>query len=303
MAGHVPELIEFLIKNGCKAQVVSISRLAEIESSLIELKSLGLVNADFYPELTRYFNFDFKAALPGATSIIIAASPQPPTRVLFGNRAVIIPPTYIYSDIWKKQLKLVTDFLKPHGYQVARARLPFKTLAMRSGLGRYGRNNICYIPGMGSFHRLGAFYSDMPCEEENWGAPRAMKLCQTCTSCMDNCPTRCIPADRFLVHADRCLTHFNESGNPLPVWLNPEWHNALLGCMICQEVCPLNKEFLRKTQDAIKNFTRAETEEILAGTPLENLKAETLVKLESLCLADSDVYPLLKRNLALLIRK
>jgi len=301
MAAHISELIESLANNGCKAQVVSISRLAEAESALIELKRSGAVNADFYSELTRYLNFDYQAALPQARSIIVAASPQLSTQVLFGSHAVIIPPTYIYSEIWKKQLELVAGFLQPRGYHVARARLPFKTLAVRSGLGKYGRNNICYITGMGSFFRLAAFYSDMPCEHDGWGAPEMMKLCQTCKLCRDKCPTGCISADRFLIHADRCLTHFNESENPLPGWIKPEWHNALLGCMKCQKVCPLDKELLEKPEDAIEKFTVAETEEILAGTPLENLRPATVTKLESLCLADSDVYPILKRNLSLLI--
>ncbi|RJO60541.1 MAG: epoxyqueuosine reductase [Dehalococcoidia bacterium] len=301
MPRPISELIESLAKNGCKAQVVSISRLAEAESALLELKRSGSISTDFYPELTKYFDFDYKAALPEARSIVIVASPQLPTRVFFGSHAVIIPPTYIYLDIWKKQTELVTDFLRPRGYHVARARLPFKTLAARSGLGRYGRNNICYIPGMGSFFRLAAFYSDMPCKDDGWGAPKVMKLCQTCKLCMDKCPTGCIPADRFLIHADRCLTHFNESENPLPAWLNPEWHNALLGCMICQKVCPLNKELSEKSENAIEKFILAETQEILAGTAQENLRPTTVTKLESLCLADSDVYPILKRNLSLLM--
>jgi epoxyqueuosine reductase len=303
MASLISELIECLAKGGCKAQVVSISRLAEAESALKELTVSGAISAGFYPELTKYFNFDYKAALPEAKSIIVVASPQLPTRVFFGSQAVIIPPTYIYSDICKKQLALVTGFLQPKGYHMARARLPFKTLAVRSGLGRYGRNNVCYIPGMGSFFRLAAFYSNMPCEHDGWGAPKVMKLCQTCKSCMDKCPTGCIPAERFLIHADRCITHFNESGNLLPDWINPEWNNALLGCMVCQMVCPLNKEFLEKILDAKETFNSTETNEILEGTPLENLRPETLVKLESLCLAASDVYPLLKRNLSLLLNK
>ena len=301
MATHTSDLIEYLAKGGCKARVVSISRLVEVESALIGLKRSGAISANFYPELTKYLNFDYKPALPEARSIIVVASPQPPTRVLFDDYAVIIPPTYIYSVIWEKQLNLVTDYLQPRGYRVARARLPYKTLAVRSGLGRYGRNNICYIPGMGSFHRFGAFYSDLPCEDDGWHAPEVMKLCKTCKLCMDKCPTECIPADRFLIYADRCLTHFNESENPIPAWINPDWHNALLGCMVCQKVCPLNKDSLEKIQDAVEKFSKVETDEILAGTTQENLRPATITKLESLCLADIDIYPLLKRNLSLLL--
>jgi epoxyqueuosine reductase len=254
----------------------------------------GEIESDFYPKLARHYNFDHKNTLPHASSIIITASPQPPTRVFFGGHAVIIPPTYIYSDIRQAQLKLVTDFLEPLGYSVARARLPLKALAVRSRLGKYGRNNICYIPGMGSFFRLGAFYSDMPCKEDGWNDPELMKSCLSCKACSEKCPTGCISSDSFVIRADRCLTHFNESENTLPGWIDPAWHNALLGCMVCQEVCPMNKRMLNKTQESPVSFNKAETAAILSGTPLKKLGVATSAKLESLCLADSDVYPLLK---------
>ena len=126
--------------------------------------------------------------------------------------------------------------------------------------GRYGRNNVCYIPGMGSFHRLRAFYSDIPCGDDTWGVPRVLEICQTCPLCWDACPTGCIDAIRFLIHADQCLTHFNESENPLPNRIKPEWYKALLGCLKCQQVCPLNKGVLMQIQDTSESFTRAETE-------------------------------------------
>jgi epoxyqueuosine reductase len=301
MASPNSELIEFLGKNGHKAQVVSVSRLTETESALTQLKQSGAITADFYPEITKYFNFDYKVALPEAESIIIVASPQPPTRVLFNEQSVIIPPTYIYKDIWVEQLRLLKEFLEPSGCHLARARLPFKTLAVRSGLGKYGRNNICYIPGMGSYFRLGAFYSDMPCEDDSWGTAAIMKVCQACELCADKCPTGCISINRFTIQADRCLTHFNENVNPVPDWIKPDWHNALLGCMVCQEVCPVNLEFTQKMHNATERFSKIETDVILSETPQENLGSETLSKLEALCLADSDVYPILKRNLSWLI--
>jgi hypothetical protein len=102
MATHTSELIEYLAKNGYKAQIVSISRQVEVESALIGHKRSGAISPDFYPELNKYLNFDYKSVLPEPRSIIVFTSPQPPTRVFFGDYAVRIPPTYIYSDIRKK---------------------------------------------------------------------------------------------------------------------------------------------------------------------------------------------------------
>jgi epoxyqueuosine reductase len=303
VASVCTELSDFLSATGYTARIVSIARVSELQSLLERLKQDGSVSAAFYPELTRYFNFDYAKSLPGARSIIIIASPQPPTRVAFGDQTVIIPPTYIYRDIWKGQLTAVTEFLEPRGFRVARARLPFKTLAVRSGLAKYGRNNISYIEGMGSFHRLGAFYSDAPCGEDSWNEPQSMRPCQTCKVCLKACPTGCIADDRFLIHADRCLTHFNENEKTLPDWIKAAWHNALLGCMECQKACPVNKPHLGSTREAEVVFSESETRQILDGEPLDTLTPELKAKLESLCLTDEDVYPLLKRNLSLLLKR
>jgi epoxyqueuosine reductase len=99
------------------------------------------------------------------------------------------------------------------------------------------------------------------------------------------------------------LTHFNERENFIPEWINPAWHNSLLGCMICQQACPLDQKLLEKIEERSETFTDIETDEIICGTPKEKLKPATLSKLESLCLAGDDVYPLLKRNLSLLFDK
>lgn len=53
-------------------------------------------------------------------------------------------------------------------YQVTPAVLPKKLLAVYSGLAACGRNDVIYVRGMGSLHRLSAFYSDLPCDVDQW---------------------------------------------------------------------------------------------------------------------------------------
>jgi len=299
-----PVLLEKLHKRGYLARVVKIERVAELESVISKLNAQGMFNPQFYQrELAHYLNFDYKSILPGARSVIVMAAPQPPVYVNFGSHSVVIPPTYVYRDIWEGTLAALNGLLTPQGFKTARARLPLKTLAVRSGLGHYGRNNICYVPGMGSCHRLGAFYSDMPCDSDDWGEPHVMKLCQSCTLCLENCPTHCIRSERFLIDAGNCITYYNEYEDAFPGWLKPEWHNALLGCLVCQKVCPLNKAFMDKATTPEEVFTEEETREILGKTPLSELSPETQAKLYRLCLSDSDVYPLVARNLSFLLRQ
>jgi len=83
---------------------------------------------------------------------------------------LIIPPAYSHTPdkIVKKRL---VEIFTPKGFSVVQTNLPLKTLAVRSGLAKYGRNNITYIDGMGSFYRLVAYYTDIPPQENNWTEP------------------------------------------------------------------------------------------------------------------------------------
>jgi len=52
---------------------------------------------------------------------------------------------------------------------------------------------ISYVPGMGSFLRLIAFYTDYVCDENSWQEAVMMKICEKCFLCRERCPTGCIP--------------------------------------------------------------------------------------------------------------
>jgi epoxyqueuosine reductase len=299
----IHKIQEGIKQSGFKAKIVSIQHLPELQETIEGLVRRGLIDKHLNETYLRFY-FEPPPSLSNARTIVIIAIPQPITRARFEWQGVVynadIPPTYIGKADDARVKDILTSVLEPAGYKLARARLPVKTLAVRNGLARYGRNNISYVPGMGSFHRLVAFYSDCPCEEDNWQEMRALKACENCFQCLENCPTHCITTDRFLVHAENCLTWFNERDNDFPEWIKPEWHNALIGCLRCQLVCPVNKPYLRKIV-AGPPFYEEETELILNRTTIEKLAPETRQKLESI--AYGEMYPLLTRNLSVLIEK
>ncbi len=193
---------------------------------------------------------------------------------------------------------LLKAHLEPQGYQLQKVRLPDKLLAVRSGLAQYGNNIITYAKGMGSFHGPGVFISDLPCEADSWGEPTVLEHCENCNACMKACPTDAIGSDRFQLYAERCLTFHNERSNDFPDWLSPSWHNCLVGCMICQKVCPANKDVVKWTE-AGATFDSEETDLILNGVSEKRLPRETVEKLKK-----QDImryYDVLGRNLRVLI--
>jgi epoxyqueuosine reductase len=282
----IDDLHAHLESNGLKARVVSISRLDELRREIHDRHAQGQFDPGFYQARLDWFSFAPPDDLPGAASIVVVAKPRPQhqARFTWNGRTVtlIIPPTYVHSAAVRQEVAgLLEGWLTPRNYRLTRPRLPVKALAVRGGLAEYGRNNITYVAGMGSFHQLAAFYSDLPCPEDGWREPRMMDRCQTCHACRRACPTGAISSDRFLLRAERCISFLNEqpADVPFPPWVDPSWHNCLVGCMLCQRACPETMPFLEWIE-AGEEFAHDETALLLAGATREQLPPTTFAKLE-----------------------
>lgn len=299
------ELYVQLEKHGYRGKIVSIEHLRELQDEIEGRHKNGELDKEISQRYLQGFNFKVPDSLSDAKSILIVAAPQPQVQVSFNANGkilpVLIPPTYLlYTDTDIKNL--LTNLLEPNGYRLVKAVLPQKLLAVRSGLAQYGKNNITYVPGMGSFHRPVAFYTDFPCLEDNWGTSQSMEQCQTCSACCKVCPVEAIVPDRFLIHVERCITFFNEKEDDFPEWLDPSWHNCLIGCLLCQRSCPANKDFLGWIEKR-EEFSHEETALILQGIPEDELPAETVRKLNKLDIIESEYLDLLPRNLGALFAK
>ena len=296
-------LYESIEKQGFQGKIVSIAHLNELQKEIEVNHKKGLLDEELYDAYLASFDFECHQKLAEVRSLIIVSAPQPQIQVTFVREdtscPAIIPPTYNFSAD-DQVADLLKAYLEPQGYQLRKVRLPEKLLAVRSGLAQYGKNNITYVKGMGSFHRPVVFISDFPCEADSWGEPKVIGQCEKCSACMKACPSDAIGSDRFLLHAERCLTFHNERANDFPEWLSPSWHNSLVGCMICQQVCPANKD-VAKWIDAGAAFDREETALILSAVSDDRLPNETFAKLKKLDMME--YYDVLGRNLRTLIEQ
>src|SRR5271157_1176473 len=289
---------------GYMFRVVDASRSEELFQEINDRHARGEIDAGVYDtELTPNFepapDLDFQPR-----SIFIMAGPSPPISVTFENEArsfsYVIPPTYRYFSDDVHPRTLLAGVLGPRGFKVAKARVPMKLLATRTGLSKYGKNNISYIEGFGSFYRLEAAWSDFPAPSDAWQEPATLDQCSTCKACQKACPTGVIGPDRFLVHVERCLTYFNENKPDFPAWIDPSWHNCLVGCMKCQLICPANKQVKDWIADG-ESFSEEETQLILDNAPREQLSEDTIKKLENLSILE--YLDIIGRNLRVLIER
>lgn len=301
------DILRPLRERGYRVSVVSAGHISELQREIESRRESGELDTEFHTLRLAWFKFQFPESLPDAKSIIVVAVPRPQTQAIFNwngrRRPLSLPPTYTsYDQITQQVTDQIAAVLEPSGYHVAKTDMPLKLLAARSGVVQYGRNNVTYAPGLGSFLQLVAVYSDMPCTDDKWQGATMMAACESCNLCRKACPTGAIPSGRFLLHAERCIVFHNEKpGNiPFPAWMKPSWHNCIVGCFHCQRACPPDRRFMRWTGER-EEFSEQETALLLDGVPAEKLPAETLGKLERLSLLDYlDQMP---RNLGVFFRK
>ena len=188
--------------------------------------------------------------------------------------SIPVPPIYLDGSIRKQ----ISNILKPftESYQLAEVwSVSLKLLAVLSGLGEYGRNTLCYVDGQGSFCNFVAYYTDIPCAHGNHSLA-FMERCNACNLCVENCPTEAI-GRQLVIDTSRCLTMLNEFEGQMPDWLAPNVHHAIVGCMRCQEICPMNQSVSRQKKDAlILNDTETE---LLLSSSADNLSPELVRKL------------------------
>jgi epoxyqueuosine reductase len=295
-----------LLAKGFRIRVVSTSHLPELQAEMENRQTQGELDAEFSKTYLSRFKFTLPDELTNANSLIVVAMPRPPTKATFARngkkQSFILPPTYTAYDEKRIEVEdLVANAVGGEGYKVATPYLPLKLLATRSGLAQYGRNNITYVDGMGSFQRLTAVYSDMPCLEDEWQQTKMMKRCENCDLCRKACPTGAISSDRFLLRAEKCITYHNEKKGsiPFPDWIKPSWHNCIIGCLTCQRACPENKPFLSQIGE-MAEFSEEETRLLLKGTSKEQLSDATIKKMKLLSL--TDYFEELPRNLSVLLK-
>ena len=121
-----------------------------------------------------------------------------------------------------------------------------RDFARRAGLGWIGKNTLLIDPRRGSHLLLAGF---LVSERFPPDATFSADHCGSCTKCVDACPTGALVAPRRL-DARRCISYLTlEARGPIPldqpmIGNMGEW---LLGCDICQDVCPWNHKGARNS--------------------------------------------------------
>lgn len=268
-----------LESSGLRCGVVDISRLAVVRRNIDVAYRSGEMGQDYEdPGIEELLTTDTP---DWAQSIWVVAVPCPLIELTFSRRdeeqRIFLAEMYRYSIPMRTAEQAIQSI---HG-QLERkcqwAWLPLRALASEAGMGEFGRNNMLYLKGMGSYPWLAGFFSDVSIPTTEARSPRIMDRCRQCGRCVDACPSGALSREKHIMRADRCLNYATDFPERCRDWLKPEWRKELLGCLSCQKECPANHGMA--TYKPGQYFSTEETEELMRADTVADLSPGTIRKL------------------------
>lgn len=122
--------------------------------------------------------------------------------------------------------------------------LPYKGLMVAKKIGSLLRNTLVFVKPFGTFFCV----EILSFREKQEKIASSEEVCKDCDKCIRFCPTGAIAQTAKGFRVERCI-RFWQNGI-LPVSVSDEDRRAIgnkvLGCNICQLVCPLNKNISEK---------------------------------------------------------
>ena len=114
-----------------------------------------------------------------------------------------------------------------------------REFSARAGLGWIGKNTMMIHPRHGSWFLLGELFLSVPLPAD----PPVPDRCGTCTRCITACPTQALTPYRM--DAGKCISYLTlENRADIPAEFHAPMRDAgyMIGCDICQSVCPFNRQ-------------------------------------------------------------
>jgi epoxyqueuosine reductase len=261
---------------GVRFAVSGLDVLGIVRAKLEKRRDDGLIDADFFREnLVEIFRqADPDVSRPEAVIVVSAPRPAHSVSMTIGDSPVevVIPPTYFRYRLFFDEILGELKGVLGRETEVAILKIPLKSLSVHLGLAVYGRNNLTYVPGFGSYHQICGYVVGGEVGRrlrETLGRPaaqaaeRSLERCTACRACVKACPTGAVRGDRFLISADKCYTLFSEKSGPILEKKCLPKSACLFGCLECQVVCPENRGRPRLESTGI-SFTADETGVLLA---------------------------------------
>jgi epoxyqueuosine reductase len=187
---------------------------------------------------------NYNSALPYSTELPVTRGGDAPrgwiSRYAWGDD---------YHEVLREKLEMVVANMRRQFTEPFEARAYVDTgpviervAGKYAGLGWLAKNTCLINEGTGSWLFLGVIVTTLDLAPFIPGESPAPDLCGNCRLCLDACPTQAFPAP-YVLDATRCISYLTiELRGAIPEELRPPMGRAVIGCDICQDVCPWNRK-------------------------------------------------------------
>ena len=236
---------------------------------------------------------DPRTRLEGARSVLALGVPYPsevpPDPGGLTGRVARYAWGRDYHNLVGKRLRKLKRDLRVHGIEawggVDTAPILERAWAEAAGLGVTGKSCVQFLPGQSSYLFLAVLFLDRALTPDT---PVGRDHCGSCTRCLVGCPTKAFSGP-YALDATKCIAYWTiEAREVAPKPLRSKFGRWLLGCDVCQEVCPHNHRTLSVLEQDLQprnawidlpDLLRTPDEELLEryrGTPLRRPRADGL---------------------------
>jgi epoxyqueuosine reductase len=226
------------------------------------------LNAGYAGEMT-YLHDERRAdptlALEGARSLIVVAlnynadRPHSTDAALTDGASDAAPRGWIsryawgddYHEVLREKLNALVAAMRdawPDGAFVASAYADTgpvleRVAAKYAGIGWLAKNTCVINEEMGSWLFLGTILTTLDLEPSlAQGELPPADLCGNCALCIEACPTQAFP-ESYVMDARKCISYLTiELRGAIPEEFRAAMGSAVIGCDICQDVCPWNRK-------------------------------------------------------------
>ncbi|MBV1756921.1 MAG: 4Fe-4S binding protein [Dethiosulfatibacter sp.] len=148
-----------------------------------------------------------------------------------------ISPYYYFANKYYRRYNPLLNELALTGKMKILKDTHLKSLANLSGIGFYGKNSIIHNELFGSrffMIALGLY------EDVEWDVLNLEETdCGSCKLCVEACPTQAL-TQPYVLSRHQCLRHYMLHEYDMPEQYKSLMADRLVGCDICQKVCPKN---------------------------------------------------------------
>lgn len=193
-------------------------------------------------------------------SLAVMLWPYEPAAIQNGE-ALFIDSYYQASNAAYHAARILEERLVSAGCRAkANVSYPAKAAAVRAGLGWIGKNDLLFTHQYGTRVVIILMLTDLEPDEVTDTLQDQKKTCLNCGLCAKVCPSGALD-EHGMSHPERCMRNFMMEGVIVPEYLRGRMGMRLLGCDLCQRICPMQPDRPARASNPSYDLQRFVTED------------------------------------------